>query len=252
MGFRHEGTPLGCFQELFGLDTYVADPQGGEAKKCCREKADAQKEKKYIVIITDIYGYKFNNVQLIADQLAQQTGITVLVPDILFNDPVIKLDGSTDFTKWLSSHTPEKTRNEAVQPFLQGLKTERQAEFIGVIGYCFGAKFVIQQLAEDGLADVGAIAHPSFVEAKEVEAIDNKKPLLISAAENDSIFTEELRHLTESILKKKGNCYQLDLFSGVNHGFAARGDVSIPWVKYAKEKALADQIHWFKYFASQK
>lgn len=245
MGFRHEGTPLGSCQEVFGLDTYVAEPQGSV---CCNN-TPKQQCKEYIVILTDIYGHKFNNVQLIADQLAQETDCIVYVPDILFGDPVIALDGSTDFAKWLSDHPHEKTRNEAVQPFLKKLREEKNPHFIGVIGYCYGAKFAIQQLSQkDGLADAGAIAHPSFVSVEEVDAIAKEKPLLISAAETDHIFPEDLRHLTETKLKENGNCYQLDLFSGVSHGFAARGDVTVPWIKYAKEKALLDQIHWFNYF----
>lgn len=247
MGFRHEGQPNGSLQEIFGLETYIAKPQ---VSQCCKS-SKVVCEDKYIVIVTDIYGHKFNNVQLIADELADKTGFCVLVPDMLFGDPVIKLDGSTNFQEWLNKHSPEKTRNEAVQPFLQKLRDEKNPSFVGVVGYCFGAKFVIQQLAEDGLADVGAIAHPSFVTIEEVAAITKDKPLLISAAETDSIFTEELRHQTEAKLKENGNCYQLDLFSGVSHGFAARGDTSNPWIKYCKEKVLADQIHWFTYFANQ-
>lgn len=247
MGFRHEGQPNGSIQEIFGFETYVAKPQPSH---CCNSRNTVH-EDKYIVIITDIYGHKFNNVQLIADELADKTGFSVLVPDILFGDPVIKLDGTANFQEWLGNHSPEKTRNEAVQPFLQKLRDEKNPSFVGVIGYCFGAKFVIQQLAKDGLADVGAVAHPSFVTIEEVDAIAKEKPLLISAAENDSVFPEELRHLTEAKLKENGNCYQIDLFSGVTHGFVARGDTSNPWVKYCKEKALADQIHWFTYFANK-
>ena len=47
----------------------------------------------------------------------------------------------------------------------------------------------------------------------------------------------ELRHQTEDELAKlNGVRYQVDLFSGVTHGFAVRGDINNPIVKYAKEK----------------
>ncbi|RCK58927.1 hypothetical protein Cantr_07251 [Candida viswanathii] len=39
--------------------------------------------------------------------------------------------------------------------------------------------------------------------------------------------------------------YQVDLFSGVAHGFAVRGDIKDPVVRYAKEKALSDQLCFF-------
>lgn len=121
MGFRHEGQPKGSLQEIFDLETYIAKPQ---VSQCCKS-TKVTYEDKYIVILTDIYGHKFNNVQLIVDELADKTGLSVLVPDILFGDPVIKLDGSTHLQEWLSKHSPEKTINEAVQPFLQKLRDEK-------------------------------------------------------------------------------------------------------------------------------
>ena len=106
---------------------------------------------------------------------------------------------------------------------------------MGSIGYCYGAKYVIQNLSSSGFLDAGAVAHPSFVSIEEVKEI--KRPLIISAAETDSIFPPELRHQTEDELAKlNGVRYQVDLFSGVTHGFAVRGDINNPIVKYAKEK----------------
>ncbi|CCF57490.1 hypothetical protein KAFR_0C04990 [Kazachstania africana CBS 2517] len=231
-GFYHEGTAKGKHEEIFGLDTYVT--------------GTTSPSDRVIVILTDVYGNKINNALLIADQLARP-GYKVYIPDILFGDVVVKLDGSTDFNAWRERHSPEKTR-KVVDEFMSSLKKEYNPKFIGVIGYCFGAKFAVQQINTDGgFADVAAIAHPSFVSMEEVAAIE--KPLLIAAAENDSIFPEENRHATEAKLKEIGARYQLDLFGGVQHGFAARGDVSDPVVKYAKEKALSDQIYWFDHFS---
>lgn len=118
--------------------------------------------------------------------------------------------------------------------------------FLGVIGYCYGAKYAIQQIASDGYATAAAVAHPSFVTIEEVEAI--KKPLLISAAETDPIFPVELRHQTEEALAKIKARYQLDLFSGVVHGYAVRGDIKDPVVKYAMTKTISDQVQWFAQF----
>ncbi|CCC71694.1 hypothetical protein NCAS_0I00260 [Naumovozyma castellii] len=234
-GFYHEGTPKGIHESIYGVDTYVT--------------GSASPKEKVIVILTDVYGNRFNNVNLIADQLAD-AGYKVYIPDILFNDPVVALDGSVDFNEWLAKHDAVKTR-AVVDNFLKELKREFGPKFIGVIGYCFGAKFAVQQISsKDGLANCCAIAHPSFVSIDEIKAIGNKKPLLISAAENDTIFPADLRHTTEDTLREIGARYQLDLFSGVSHGFAARGDVSDPVVKYAKEKALRDQIFWFDHFST--
>lgn len=199
---------------------------------------------KVIVILTDIFGNKYNNVLLIADEFAK-AGYYTLIPDILKGDDCEF--GVTDLGKWLPNHGSDVTR-PIVESFLNGLTKAIDTKFIGLIGYCFGAKYVIQQLTKSTKVTTGAIAHPSFVSIDEVSEIS--KPLLISAAENDHIFTDELRKQTEEKLKEIKARYQIDLFSGVSHGYAARGDPKDPIVKYAKEKTFMDQIHWFNTFSA--
>lgn len=231
-GFYHEGKARGTIRDAYGIETYVSGKDTND---------------KVIVILTDIFGNKLINTQLIADQLGD-AGYKVYIPDILFGDALEKLDETVDFKVWLEKHNPTKTRS-VVDQFLGQFRKEHPNAFLGVIGHCFGAKYAIQQIATDGMADVAAVAHPSFVSVEEVEAISNKRPLLISAAETDGNFTRELRHLTEEKLANKGARYQIDLFSGVSHGFAVRGDMSNPAVKYAKQKTLFDQIYWFDTFS---
>lgn len=87
------------------------------------------------------------------------------------------------------------------------------------------------------------MAHPSFVDEDELEAITG--PLAISAAETDSIFPAEKRHRSEEILKKTGQPYQINLFSGVEHGFAVRGDPSKKQERFAREQAFLQAVTWF-------
>jgi dienelactone hydrolase len=75
----------------------------------------------------------------------------------------------------------------------------------------------------DGI-DAGYLAHPSFMDAGELAAING--PVSIAAAETDHIFPAEKRHETEDILIKNGKQYQLTLYSKVAHGFATRCDLS--------------------------
>lgn len=220
----HEGKPIGTFKELFGIDTYTVGEESND---------------KIIVILTDVYGNHFNNVLLIADTIAKN-GYKVLIPDILKGDPV-KPNG--DLQAWKKNHTLEITE-PIVNGFLDKVKSELKPNFLGAIGYCFGAKYVIRNLTQSRPLDAGAIAHPSFVTIDEVKAI--KKPLIISAAETDPIFTTDLRRQTEDELAKLDSVrYELTLFSNTSHGFAVKGDISDPLVKYAKEKALNDQLYFF-------
>jgi dienelactone hydrolase len=63
--------------------------------------------------------------------------------------------------------------------------------------------------------------------------------------ENDFIFPTEKRRESEGILSKTGQPYQINLFNGVEHGFAVRGDPSQPVQKFAKEQAFLQAVHWF-------
>jgi dienelactone hydrolase len=69
--------------------------------------------------------------------------------------------------------------------------------------------------------------------------------LSIAAAETDDIFPTDKRHKSEEILKTVGQPYQLNLFSGVSHGFSVRGDISKKIQKFAKEQAFLQAVSWF-------
>ena len=119
--------------------------------------------------------------------------------------------------------------------------------FLGGIGYCFGAKFAVQNLSINGYLDAAAVAHPSFVSMEEVKAI--KRPIIISAAETDQVFAPELRHQTEDELAKlEGVRYQVDLFSGVTHGFAVRGDIKNQLSDMPKKRFWPINWHFSRVF----
>lgn len=126
------------------------------------------------------------------------------------------------------------TVDPVVDAALVEMRTKFNCTKIGAVGYCFGAKYVVRHLLPaSGKIDVGYVAHPSFVDAEELEAIDG--PLSIAAAETDTIFPTPKRHESEEILAKGKHPYQISLYSGVEHGFSVRGDVKQKQVKYAKE-----------------
>lgn len=66
-------------------------------------------------------------------------------------------------------------------------------------------------------------------------------------AEVDQSFGEEVQKKTQAILStKKDIKSEFIHYPGVEHGFAVRGDESIPHIKEQKEKALHDAIEFFK------
>ncbi|GMM37371.1 hypothetical protein DASC09_046960 [Saccharomycopsis crataegensis] len=217
-------------KDLYGLPTY--------------ETGDIESQK-VIIIAVDIFGYDFLNTNLIADEFAK-AGFYVVVPDILLGDPVDLSGGPEGLKKWKENHGSEVTL-PVYHKFLIELKKHvgGKAKFFSV-GYCFGAPSVVSELTDYGLLTAGAVAHPTAVTIESVERIT--KPFMISAAQTDARFTPELRHKTEEILIKNNIRFQMDLFSGVSHGFAIKGDIKDPVVKYAKEKCVSDVITWFSQF----
>lgn len=66
--------------------------------------------------------------------------------------------------------------------------------------------------------------------------------------ETDSIFPAPKRHESEKILSEVGQPYQINLFSGVEHGFAVRADISKPHLKFAKENAFIQAVTWLNQY----
>ncbi|KAH8800188.1 dienelactone hydrolase family protein [Xylogone sp. PMI_703] len=228
-GFEHEGSPRGEMQTIEGVETYIASP-----KSKVRDKA--------ILILSDAVGI-YNNSKLLADNFADR-GYLTLIPDLFDDDAVpikSRLEKGFDLSSWLAKH-PIENVDVIVQKFIDYLKTIVKTKFIGGVGYCFGGKYVARFLNPEQIK-VGFTAHPSFVTREELGNI--KGPLSIAAAEIDDIFTRSLCHESENILQKIGISYQISLFSGVSHGFAVRGDLSVSLDKFAKEQAFRQAVAWF-------
>ncbi|KAI8680425.1 DLH domain-containing protein [Fusarium keratoplasticum] len=235
VGVRHQGETTG---ELITIanntQAYLATPP-----------ADKNHEGVGIVYIPDIWGICTNS-KLLADQYAAN-GYTTLIPDLFLGDkmPEPKPD-DFDIMGWIkngtdgkSPHTPA-TIDPVIVDAINALK-ERGITKIGAVGYCFGAKYVVRHY-KDGI-QAGYLAHPSFVEEEELAAITG--PLSIAAAQTDTIFPTELRYKSEEILIKTGLPFQINLFSGVVHGFAVRGDPNVKVEKFAKEQAFYQAVAWF-------
>ncbi|KAJ5769842.1 uncharacterized protein N7511_001893 [Penicillium nucicola] len=232
-GFKHEGTPVGETKNIDGVDTYVVYPK------------DNKTPEKAIVFLTDIFGI-FSNSQLLADEFANNGFLTV-IPDLFNGDQISVADmdsGKVDFPSWLPKHQPEVV-GPIVEKTLKYVRETLGVKKIAAVGYCFGGKYVARYLKPNQI-DVGFSAHPSFVTREELGAIQG--PFSIAAAEVDSIFTTELRHESEGILIKAAQPWQINLFSGVSHGFAVRADLSDPKQKWAKEQAFGQSVAWFNQY----
>lgn len=241
VGVKHEGEPTGTLSTIANgaIDIYTAKPQNPRPGKA-------------ILIITDVMGI-FPNSQFIADQLAAN-GYYTVIPDLFNKDSLSNPYRPENFTimNWIQHglHGDKPHTVAEVDPIVAKALDHLEAEGytdIGAVGYCFGGKYVARFMSEEKgkRIKVGYVAHPSFVEEAELAAI--RGPFSISAAETDAIFPAEKRHKSEEILIEQKVPYQINLFSGVSHGFAVRGDLKVPQQKWAKEQAFEQAVKWFNF-----
>ncbi|KAI5460460.1 Alpha/Beta hydrolase protein [Mariannaea sp. PMI_226] len=235
-GFRHEGEPRGKLIKIANdsIDAYLATPPDGVVDK-----------KVGILYIADIFGI-WNNSKLLADEFAKN-GFTCLIPDLFNGDHFPQpRPPNFDLMGWFAKgtngdnpHSPEYVDPITVKGIeaLKGLGLSK----IGAVGYCFGAKYLIRNY-KSGI-QVGFVAHPSFVTEEEFGAITG--PLSIAAAQVDSIFPVEKRIASEKILGGLDIPWQINLYSGTEHGFAVRADLTKRQVAFAKEQAFGQAVRWF-------
>jgi len=114
------------------------------------------------------------------------------------------------------------------------------------VGYCFGAPFVMNTLQSGTMVTAGAIAHPAFLHESHFK--NCAKPIFFSCAETDHTFPAPSRHRGEEILTQDKRVYHFQLFSGVEHGFALRGNMDDPYERWVKEESAASIVRWFRYW----
>ncbi|KAG2033014.1 dienelactone hydrolase [Suillus americanus] len=210
-GVKHTGTPVGRIEDLGGIQTYISDPPASAATQ------------KVILYLSDIWGSLFINNQLIQDYFAS-CGYLVLGPDYFFGDAVPNHPPERDLETWLANAL--KPAVDAFPAWLEAVKAKYGTEKTKycTVGYCFGAPFVMD-LCSDGSVVAGALVHPTSLDESHFEKLEG--PILLSCAEDDFLFPLASRRRAEDIMVSRKSTYYLQVFSGVTHGFAVRGDPDI-------------------------
>ncbi|KAF9886282.1 hypothetical protein FE257_011895 [Aspergillus nanangensis] len=241
-GTLHTGTPRGEYVDIAGVETYISQPPTTTANG------------HILLYFPDVWGI-FTNGLLVMDAFAD-AGYLVLGLDYFRGDPVWKhrkdrhdlSNPDFDYEAWKQKHM--SFANEAVPRWVEAVKVGygKVGTRYACVGYCFGAPYVCDTLAE-GAVDVGAFAHPAFL--KERHFTNIQRPLFLSCAEIDHTFDTNARRQALDILQSGKKDYQLQLFSGVEHGFALRGDMENPYERYVKEQSLKGIVDWFDFWLAQ-
>ncbi|KAH8118720.1 alpha/beta-hydrolase [Phellopilus nigrolimitatus] len=228
-GVKHSGEPKGTIEKIAGLDTYIATPS---------YLAAGQPAKGVILFYADVFGPLFINNELIQDYFAEQ-GFIVAGIDYFLGDPIqnhIDEDGF-DRKAWISKSRAQAREHEP--KWYEAIKKRfGQETKYTAVGYCFGAPYVCEAGAS-GKIVAGAIAHPSSLNESHFRNIN----------EVDSAFATEFRRRAEDILVEEKKSYHFQVFSGVKHGFAVKGDPNVENERWAKEECARTTVEWFKRFS---
>jgi hypothetical protein len=73
-GFIDEGQPSGKEETIAEVNCYVATPQSGNGSQTNTNS--------FVVIATDVFGFRLPNARLIADSFAKELSIKCIVPDL--------------------------------------------------------------------------------------------------------------------------------------------------------------------------
>ncbi|KAK5560181.1 hypothetical protein LTR46_001931 [Exophiala xenobiotica] len=240
-GSIHKGEPRGRFEDVAGVETYISAPQGKNSNG------------NILLYFPDVWGF-FPNGFLIMDGFAD-AGYLVVGLDYFRGDPVWKhrknrndrSNPDFDYEAWKKKHTT--FADQVVPSWVETVKAQfgRATTKYACVGYCFGAPYVCNELAGDSCM-AGAFAHPAFLKEHHFSRLE--KPLFLSCSEVDHTFPTDARRQAISILQDNKKTYNLQLFSGVEHGFALRGNMEVPYERYVKEESLRGIVQWFDFWLS--
>ncbi|KAJ3903857.1 dienelactone hydrolase family-domain-containing protein [Lentinula edodes] len=209
-GVKHEGTPEGKWETIAGIESYVGTPSG-----------EYQKDK-VLLFLCDVFGPQLPNAQLLVDGFAKN-GFKTVAPDLFEKDglPFDVFDSEEkrqafDLPTWFGRHGPHVAR-PLLDKVIAALKEQGVTTFAST-GYCYGGRLVFD-LAFENITSASIASHPSLL----------KSPDDLEA-------------------RKFAPGYRREYFDGCTHGFAVRGDLSIPQVKAGKEGAFKAAVEWlYKY-----
>lgn len=196
-GKVHQGKPTGRDDEIGGLSTYISEPENHSNAKSIIFISDGALPHAihlpsippYSTLLThqsSVFGYKFPNTRLLADQYAK-AGFYTYVPDFHQGDslPISFLDNiepplktqetlslvdkaknaaivPTTLGPWLITHR-EGVSRPLIDGFVNTVRMTPGTNKIGAVGFCWGGRYAILQAHGQDKSgqgrDVGGYVH---------------------------------------------------------------------------------------------
>jgi dienelactone hydrolase len=271
---------LGTEETIYGVKTYVSSPSSTSTSKstilfCCDAFGLSLVNNK---LLADQYAAATGFRVLVPDQIPGG-GVNLGVMNAMdtISDPVAWSDifgqlrrvkavfmAAYYFIPFMIRASPPKAY-PAVLEYARKLKADLPpGAKLGVCGFCWGgyqSTVLSAAPAVEGgserLIDAQFCAHPSALKAPDmiVDAITKfRVPYSLAHASLDFNLTNKLVEETEAILREKvgrgdgenGVNYELKIYEGCHHGFAARAKPGDEAELKGAEDAKVQAIEWFK------
>jgi dienelactone hydrolase len=257
-GTVFEGTPCGKEESIAGVPCYVASPPSTTSGRV-------------LLLITDVFGWRFNNPRLLADRYAAAADVRVVVPDLHDGDSV-----ASDFVDfmlkpaeswshrvsnvfvgclrvpqliaWMLRHGDASCHPKLVA-VIKALRENTCVTKVAALGFCWGGRHSALLGGQVPRAGVDAVimCHPSGIGAKECSSIT--VPALFCCAEHDQVFSESTRVAAEAAMAARTAPVPVTTFKvypATNHGFAARGNEGNEREQKAMNEAFDDIVAFLK------
>lgn len=216
----------GHVEKVGGLDTYVS---GSPDSKLA------------ILLVSDVYGYEAPNLRKLADKIAA-AGFYAVVPDFFYGDPFAPDNAERPIKVWLKDHGMHKGFEDA-KPVIEALNS-KGVSAIGAVGFCWGAKVVVELGKSSAFIKAAVLCHPSFVTVDDFKEF--KVPISILGAETDQMSPPALLKQFEELLASKSEVDSfVKIFPKVAHGWTVRYDVEDEAAVKSAEEAHGNLLEWF-------
>ncbi|KAK5269512.1 hypothetical protein LTR96_005208 [Exophiala xenobiotica] len=275
-GSVHSGTPSGREDTIGGLPCYISEPSSSSSSSSSEPSSNSSKSAA-VVFLVDIFGWKFKNVRLLADQYAA-AGFKCYIPDVHEGDslpieflqsvePPLKqkeqegmlakaketVDVMATLGPWLAKHR-EGVSEPIISGFINTVRNTPGVDKIGAIGFCWGGRYAILQAHKRGDGQIGGVdaayaCHQSLLSIPaDIEPV--AKPLSVAVGEKDSLLDMKSVDQMKEVLDKTGVPTEVKVYKDQVHGFALRSDWSSDDDKKAMDDAEKQGIEWFKKYLS--
>ncbi|KAG6764831.1 hypothetical protein POTOM_032319 [Populus tomentosa] len=244
----------GHVEKFGGLDSYVS---GSPDSKLA------------ILLVSDVYGYEAPNLRggytlrgvlrkeafrfvvislfrmvilwKLADKIAA-AGFYAVVPDFFYGDPFARDNAERPIQVWLKDHGPHKGFEDAKR-VIEALNS-KGVSAIGAVGFCWGAKVVVELGKSSAFIKAAVLCHPSFVTVDDFKEF--KVPISILGAEIDQMSPPALLKQFEEVLASKSEVDSfVKIFPKVAHGWTVRYDVEDEAAVKSAEEAHGNLMEWF-------